>query len=389
LKIKISVRASVVSLLLTSAFLLSAANAVAGTPNNQRLIEEARGLSAVQAGAQESGGTHFKGSIAGSRFEMFLRREGGDLRGSYYYLKSGSANRLSLRGKIGADGSFTMQESDSAGRQTGEFKGKWKDDPNESGASLEGEWKKPGGGEAQNFWASEQTVSFSDGTQVNDKHLNESIKARRLELTAEYPELTGGGANDAAFNQLVRTSVTRSLADFKKQMLSQSAEDLKMIPAAMSLYVEISYDVEYADNDLISIRFLEDTYEGGVHPNYNYFTVTYDLKQGRELKLSDLFKPGAKYLDAVSAYATRDLQSRKDPENNNESMGLAQDIFADGAKPTADNYARWNITKKGLMFTFDPYQVAAYAYGAQTVIIPYARLMEIARADGALTRITK
>lgn len=388
MKIRISTHASVVSLLLAFAFLLNVPNVNAGTPDNQKQTEEATGLSAVQAGAQESGGTRFKGNIAQARFEMVLRREGGELRGSYYYVKSGSANRLSLRGKIGADGSFTMQEFDSAGRQTGEFKGKWKDEPNESGASLEGEWKKPGGVDSQSFWASEQTVSFTDGAQINSRRVNESIKAKRLDLTGEYPELTGGGANVAAFNQLVKNSVTGSLADFKKQMLAMSAEDLKMLPAGMNNYIDIGYSVEYADDDLISVRFLEDTFEGGVHPNYNYFTVTYDLKQGRELKLSDLFKPGAKYLEAVSAYATRDLQNRKDPDSN-ENMGLAQDIFADGAKPTEENYARWNITKKGLMFTFDPYQVAAYAYGPQTVIIPYAKLREIAKPDGALMRMMR
>jgi Protein of unknown function (DUF3298)/Deacetylase PdaC len=388
LKIKNSAHASIIYLLLALAFLLNGPNANAGAPNNQKQAEEAKGLSGVQASAQESAGTRFKGSIAQARFEMVLRREGGELRGSYYYVRSGSANRLSLRGKIEPDGSFTMQEFDPSGRQTGEFKGKWKDEQNESGASLEGEWKKPGGGEAQNFWASEQTVSFTDGTQINSRRINESIKARRLDLTGEYPELTGGGANVAAFNQLVKSSVTGSLADFKKQVLSLSAEDLKMIPAGMNNYIEISYNVEYADDDFISVSFLEDTYEGGVHPNQNYFTITYDLKQGKELKLSDLFKPGAKYLEAVSDYATRDLQNRKDPDGN-ENMGLAQDIFADGAKPSAENYARWNITKKGLMFTFDPYQVGPYAYGPQTVIIPYAKLREIAKPGGALTRMLK
>lgn len=62
--------------------------------------------------------------------------------------------------------------------------------------------------------------------------------------------------------------------------------------------------------------------EDGAPPNYNYFTVTYDLKNGREIKLSDPFKPDAKYIQVVSAYSIRDLQSRKDPESG-ENMGLA------------------------------------------------------------------
>jgi len=373
--------------MLAFACVFNAPNVNAGASGNQRQVKEAKGMISFQTGEQESGGTRFKGNISQARFEMVLWREGGELRGNYYYDKSGSANRLTLRGKIGADGSFTMQEFDSAGRQTGEFKGKWTDDPNDAGASLEGDWKKPGGGEAQSFIASEQMVFFTDGTQIVDRQIKESIKPRRLDLSAEYPELAGG-ANVAGFNQLVKSSVTGAFADFKKQMAELTAEDIKSLPSGINNYIDIGYNVEYADNNLISVSFLESTFAGGAHPNYDFYTITYDLKQGRELKLSDLFKPGARYLAAVSDYATRDLQSRKDPDSK-ENMGLAQDVFADGAKPTAENYARWNITRKGLMFTFDPYQVGPYAYGSQTVVIPYARLKDIARPDGVIARMAK
>jgi Protein of unknown function (DUF3298)/Deacetylase PdaC len=345
------------------------------------------GLNAVPSNAQESAGTRFKGNVAQARFEMTLRREGNNLSGSYFYAKSGSANKLSLRGEIDANGNFTMREFDSAGRQTGEFKGTWKDDPNQSGASLEGEWKKPNAKENQWFSASEQMVSFTNGTQIVNRQINESVKAKRLDLTAEYPELTGG-TNTAGFNQLVKSRVTKELADFKQQMIGLSAEDLKMLPQGVNNYMDIGYNIEYADDDLISVSFLEGNFTGGVHPNYGYFTITYDLKTGKEIKLAELFKPGAKYLEAVSAYAIKDLQSRKMPDSD-ENMGLAQDLFADGATAKADNYQNWNLTKKGLMITFDPYQVGPYAVGSQTVIVPYAKLKEMAKSGGALTKMMK
>lgn len=342
------------------------------------------GLDASRVNAQEQAGTRFKGNVAQSRFEMTLRREGNNLTGSYFYAKSGSANRLTLRGEIDAKGSFTMREFDAAGRQTGEFKGSWKEDPNQSGASLEGEWKKPGAGEGQMFSAYEQTVSFTNGTQIMDRRINESVKAKRLELTAEYPELKGS-TSAAAFNQLVKSRVTKELTDFRKQMMDVSAEDIKMLPQGMNYFMDIGYNVEYADNDLISVSFLQSNFTGGAHPNYNYFTITYDLKNGKEVNLSELFKPGARYLEAVSAYAIKDLQSRKVPDSD-ENMGLAQDLFAEGATAKAENYQSWNITKKGLMFIFDPYQVGPFAAGSHTVIVPYANLREIARPDGALMR---
>jgi hypothetical protein len=39
------------------------------------------------------------------------------------------------------------------------------------------------------------------------------------------------------------------------------------------------------------------------------------------------------------------------------------------------------------MFTFDPYQVGPYAAGSQTVIVPYAKLREMARPGSALARM--
>ena len=390
LKIKISVHAVVISILLTVACAVSAANSNARTPGNQKQTEAAKALNAnhsnAPSAAQETAGTRFKGNIAQSRFEMTLRRDGNELKGSYFYAKSGSANALSLRGKIDANGNFTMQEFDSSGKQTGEFKGTWKDDPNQSGASLEGEWKKPNATEGQWFSASEQMVSFTNSTQITDRRINESIKAKRLDVTAEYPELTGG-ANITGFNQTVKTRGTKEIADFKKQMLALTAADLKMLPPGMSNYLDIGYDIEYADNELVSVNFLESNFTGGAHPNYNYFTITYDLKNGRELKLAELFKPGAKYLETVSAYAIKDLQSRKMPDSG-ENMGLAQDGF-DGATAKAENYQHWNITKKGLMFTFDPYQVGPYAAGSQFVIVPYAKLKDITKPDGALAKMLK
>lgn len=335
---------------------------------------------------QQSVGTLFSGGVGSSKVVMDIKRDGGTLSGSYYYRRSGSSNRLTLDGTIAADGTFTMQESDAAGKQTGEFKGKWREDANESGAVLEGQWLKPGQkDEGLNFYAIQQMIDFTS-TKITTRETKESIKLKKATLSSEYPELSGN-PNAAGFNRIAKAGVMRSLAAFRKDLASVSAADIKRM-GEMGNYIDVGYSVEYADDDLISINFSEDTFTGGAHGSRNTLTLTYDLKAGRELKLADLFKPGAKYLTTIANYAMRDLKGRKDPESG-ENRGLAQDIFEDGAKPTAENYKHWNITKKGLMFTFPQYQVASYAAGPQTVIIPYANLKDIARPDGALAKVKK
>ncbi|HEX3100480.1 MAG TPA: DUF3298 domain-containing protein [Pyrinomonadaceae bacterium] len=345
------------------------------------------GLAAVCAVFGQKAGTMFSGTVGSAKVVMDITRDGGSLSGSYYYRKSGSSNKLTLKGTIAADGSFTMQESDAAGKQTGEFKGKWSEDANDPGVSIEGDWLKPGQtGEALGFFAFEQMVYFTS-TQIMTREFKESIKAKKAEISAEYPELVGN-ANAAGFNVLAKAAVMRSLAGFRKDLAGMTAADIRRYDKDMTNYIDIGYNIEYADEELISVSFGEDIYEGGAHGNQLTFTLTYDLKAGHEIKLADLFRPGAKYLETISSYAIPDLKGRKDPDSG-ENMGIAQDIFEDGAKPTVDNYRNWNITKKGLLFTFPPYQVAAYAYGAQTVIVPYSQLKDIARPDGALAKSKK
>jgi hypothetical protein len=378
---------TVVLIWLTAACMLVGSNAGTNASQNQPQTAEAQvsdGHGTQTAAAQPRVGTLFRGTVGDAKIEMDIKREGESLSGSYYYLKSGSAKRLTLKGKVATDGSFTMQESDDAEKQTGEFKGKWKQEPNEAGATLEGEWLKPGQkSEGSGFFAWEQMVYFTT-TQITTREIKESIKAKKAEISAEYPELSGG-EGVGGFNQLVKARVTSSLAEFKKMLAGETAADIKLL-GEMGNYIDVGYDVEYADDDLISVSFGEDTFTGGAHPNHGTFTLTYDLKAGRELKLADLFKPGSKYLATIANYSIRDLKGRTDPDSG-ENLGLVQDDWEDGAKPTADNYRNWNVTKKGLLITFPPYQVGAYAAGPQTVIVPYSQLKDIALPDGALSKV--
>jgi hypothetical protein len=338
-------------------------------------------------GAQTGAPVIFKGFVNAARFEMTLRRAGDKLSGDYFYLKSGGANKLNLSGAIDQVGKFTLRETDSSGSQTGEFKGVWKNDSNEATATLVGEWRKPNAKESQFFVANEQAIMFTGDWSIKTRKTTDAPKGKRFEAITEYPELTGGTAATALkFNQIIKTLVTKPVAAFEKEISTMIAEDT--LNKGVKNVIEINYDIVYADDDLISVNFLESTFTGGAHGNYTYFTVNYDLKNNRKIQLADLFQPRAKYLETVAAAATRDLQNRKAPDST-DNLGYAQDIFKEGALPTAENYQSWNLSRKGLLITFAPYQVASFADGTQTVIVPYAQLKNIAKPDGVLWKFLK
>ncbi len=159
------------------------------------------------------------------------------------------------------------------------------------------------------------------------------------------------------------------------------------MPEAGDDSLNITYRVRAATPDLVSVEFPIDYYShGAAHPSHAFHVINYDQKAGRELSLADLFRPGSDYLKRVSEVAIAQVRRwNKDSADYSGSGGntyLNDPEFEEGAAPKAENYQNWTITPRGLVVTFDYYQLGSYAAGAQTVVLPYADLKDVLRADG-------
>ncbi len=331
------------------------------------------------SGAKSAGGKVFRGSIGDKKIEMTLRREGDQLSGTYLYRRIGSD--IALKGSLDKQGKFTLQEFDNSGKQTGEFKGKWDEPANLPTATLEGTWAKPGSDQTLSFYMTEQAIEFTNGLRVLQREIKEEDKKKKYWVEAEYPELTGA-ANQGAdkFNAEVKRLITKETQEFKQNESEIGADDL---PAETSnSFIDISYDVVLATDNLISVMFGVSTYSrGAAHPNYSTSVVNYDLKSGASLKLADLFKPGSDYLEAISRFCMDVLKKQA------AAIDAPTETIDEGASPNPDNYQSWNISKKGLAVNFDPYQVASYAEGPKNVIVPYSVLKEMIKPDGPLAAV--
>jgi hypothetical protein len=146
----------------------------------------------------------------------------------------------------------------------------------------------------------------------------------------------------------------------------------------------VAYTLILAQDDLISVKFdVGSYYQGAAHPNSYSDVINYDLKNGKQLKLSDLFKPGAKYLHAIADYSIADLKKQA------TAKGLTDEEIASGAAPQAKNYERWNIMKTGIGISFDAYQVGPYAAGPQFVTVPYSALKDMINPEGPIAQFAK
>jgi hypothetical protein len=318
---------------------------------------------------------------------MKLVRTGDQLAGSYFYQKVGT--RINVRGDVDKNGSLTLQEFDQAGKQTGLFKGIWTIDATDGLVTLAGNWSKPPGDKGSDkltaFSVHEEPISFTGEVEIVGKQIKDSNKKLMYEIAAQYPQIMGGNnPNFEKFNQLARASVTKTVADFKKQMAPQPGEDEPRPEGSMGSDLTVAYDVALAQDDLVSVEFTVGSYyQGAAHPNSYSEVINYDLKNGKQLKLSDLFKPGAKYVQAIATYCIADLKKQ------GKDKGLTDEEIEKGAAASPKNYQSWTITKKGLGINFDSYQVGPYAAGPQYVIVPYATLKDLINPEGPIAQFAK
>lgn len=330
---------------------------------------------------------HFKGSIGSSLdLQMKLVRTGDQLAGSYFYQKIGT--RIDLRGNVDKDGNLTLEEFDKSGKQTGLFKGIWTVDSSDGLATLAGNWSKPPGEKDSDkktaFSVHEEPITFTGDVDLVAKQIKESNKKLMYEIDARYPQLTGGSnPNFEKFNQAVRAPVMKEVAGFKKAMAPEEDEEPRP-EGSMGSDLNVSYEVALAQDDLISVGFsIGSYYQGAAHPNTVSDVVNYDLKNGKPLKLADLFKPGAKYLQAIADYCIADLKKQ------GKDKGLLDEEIQNGAAPNAKNYRSWTIAKKGLGIYFDAYQVGPYAAGPQYVLVPYSSLKDVINPEGPVGQFVK
>lgn len=209
------------------------------------------------------------------------------------------------------------------------------------------------------------------------RQIKETNRKLRYTIAAKYPQTLGAKAeNLVQLNAALKSLIMEQVNGFKKDF---QPPDERM--GTMGSSFDSGYTVELATNDLVSINFGVSTYsEGAAHPNYNAVTFNYWLKTGQTLSLADLFKPGVYYLDILSNLSIKALRKRLGSEIDN-------DWIQKGAGAAPENYRNWNITRRGLKITFDPYQVASYAQGPQEVIIPYTSMKSIIDPSGPLEKL--
>ncbi|HEX6183036.1 MAG TPA: RsiV family protein [Pyrinomonadaceae bacterium] len=227
--------------------------------------------------------------------------------------------------------------------------------------------------------AFEPHVSLSGGRRLESREVGRKPSRKDLKVEADYPVLLGDERPAAReFNRRVRSLV---LDEVTPSLEAGRDPEKEKHPHWKDVeeYHNVSHKVVYASDELVSVFFYVEGYSwGAAHGYHRPVTFDFDLKAGRELQLARLFKPGSGYLRRLAELCGEDLRRQ---------FGADFAFFTDGLKPEAKNFDSWVVTRDGLVFIFEEYQLVAYAQGEPKVLIPFDRLKEMINPRGALAGV--
>lgn len=335
----------------------------------------------------------------GGYIKLHLQNTNGKLHGYYDFNDDPTMTYVEqpnwVDGQLKSDHKLELTQTGDQGLQT-VFNGREKTGKQKGQEThgLSGRWyiQAPKKGRLLAF--QEQKISPLKDVQLVTANQYEKNDTYHYTVSLSYPELTA--KNNSAvtqFNQLIQDEVKKIKHEFVDTAVKGeiSMQESVHNPPNFGNTLTIDYQVLYASKGIVSVRMIVGTYyNGAAHPNYYSLSFNYDLNDGELLQLSDLFVKPSNYLQTIAAYSEAELSKRiltdDVPESN---KNYEKEWLATGTKPELKNYQRWNLMAGGLLITFDPYQVAAYVYGRQQVLIPYAKLQNIAMVNGVIDRISQ
>ena len=180
------------------------------------------------------------------------------------------------------------------------------------------------------------------------------------EDAARFPELAKTLEEDNALSRSENADYFRSMGEESRAIFQEAGEG-----AELQFSDETKADVVRADSNILSVRFYNESYSGGVHGYFFHYGHTYDVKTGKALSLTDVVTD----LDELKKTI---IPLLKEKYGSHIDVDL-ETTFADF---TEENFF-WSLTPVGLELYFAPYMLAAYASGELYLALPFAEYPEL------------
>ncbi|HEX2536227.1 MAG TPA: DUF3298 domain-containing protein [Chitinophagaceae bacterium] len=322
-----------------------------------------------------------KGTIGAYPVTLHLHKQDTAYSGCYYYESQQDPiifNGTALRGD-----SIRLYAHAGDGEETGgTFLFRWKE------GRATGTWEKEGSGKLQPFQAQEAGADsllrfdyvYTTGSRALRPKWRDS-PAGSYEAAAVWPVDSTGPAlfvrqviSQAFGEKKAGRGIGAALLKQKRAFLDEYArehakvtdKELKEYGTAYTYESMESVQVQYLSPRLLTLVHHNYSYTGGAHGNYGAGYTVIDLQKGKVLELKDVLTPESiRALPRLLEKHFRKSYGVKEGESLSEAG-----LFENKIEPNDNFY----LTGKGILFSYQPYEIGPYVMGQIEVFIPFAEL---------------
>ncbi|MDZ4993072.1 DUF3298 domain-containing protein [Clostridium perfringens] len=198
---------------------------------------------------------------------------------------------------------------------------------------------------------------------VVEKSIEENTD--KYDVKIKYPMVVGGKKEVVEkINKTIEDYTVEWLNDLKL-LVQEYSKTYEEAGAEMPKMEAYSLFESFNTDEVISLPVTYYQYTGGAHGLTTKVSYNYDLKNGKELKLKDLFKEGFDYKSIIDKKVREEIAKEKDVYFENGALFK-------GVNENQDYY----LNKDGVIVYFQQYEIAPYSSGIREFKIPYGELSE-------------
>ncbi|RYZ23453.1 MAG: DUF3298 domain-containing protein [Sphingobacteriales bacterium] len=164
------------------------------------------------------------------------------------------------------------------------------------------------------------------------------------------------------WNILAKRRAGDYFTNYKKVIKAELVPGMDRTAAFLNYYQGTRGYIKYNDNGYVVLEDFSDEYTGGAHGYYFSTTHNYDVTNNKELQLTDVLRADKLLL--------RTLLEAKYLKDHNLPIGspIKKHLFVDHLDASQNFY----FNEHGIAFIYHPYEIASYAEGQITILLPYA-----------------
>lgn len=303
------------------------------------------------------------GTIGDLPVRMSLTRHDGDLSAAYYYETNKPAltsvlSTLFVSGTIDKTGRVqaveTVTNPDGEDKKTGMFEGTIKAE-SDGRMAFSGVWSKPDGSRKLDFRLQKRSVAALGGQMREEKWDEKDAKIAKV-ITVAFPVIDGASDKRAGqFNDAIRAFIANEVKEFRAFVEEDkpTAEDLE------TYALELTPDVTFASETVVSVVFSKYISFGGAHPASDLLCFNFNVATGKVLTLGELFTAGSSFRPLLKQRSELAIKGTQD---------MLIDLDSD------EVFDQFYLTDHGIRFVCDVPHVLG---DTAEIYIPYADLASV------------